>query len=91
MTRQDKRRRHETGQVTRQDKTREDKIRQAVGSCEDVEKNERKMKQNLFKKCQTIKQKSILEGSRGVLGGSWRRTPKNERARRFFGTLLGPS
>ena len=38
-----------------------------------------------------ISQKSILEGSRGVLGGSWRPIPKNERGNPFFGTLLGPS
>ena len=38
-----------------------------------------------------IGQKSILEGSRGVLGGSWRPTPKNEGGALFFGTLLGPS
>ena len=38
-----------------------------------------------------MKQKSILEGSRGDLGGSWCPTPKNEGGARFFGTLLGPS
>ena len=32
-----------------------------------------------------------MEGSRGVLGGSWRPIPKNEGGPRFFGTLLGPS
>ena len=38
-----------------------------------------------------ICQKSILEGSRGVFGGTWRPIPKNEDGARFFGTLLGPS
>ena len=32
-----------------------------------------------------------MEWSRGVLGGPWRRIPKNEAGARFFGTLLGPS
>ena len=35
--------------------------------------------------------KSILEGSRGILGGSWRPIPKNQGAPLFFGILLGPS
>ena len=38
-----------------------------------------------------INQKSILEGSRGVFGGTWRPIPKDERGILFFGTLLGPS
>ena len=38
-----------------------------------------------------ICQKSILEGSRGVFGGTWRPIPKNDGGTRFFGTLLGPS
>ena len=38
-----------------------------------------------------ICQKSILERSRGVLGGSWRPIPKSEGGHPFFGTLLGPS
>ena len=49
------------------------------------------MYQKLILKCEKIGQKSILEGSRGVLGGSWRPIPKNEGGPRFFGTLLGPS
>ena len=47
--------------------------------------------QKLIKKCQKIGPKSILEGSRGVFGGSWRPIPKNEGGALFFGTLLGPS
>ena len=38
-----------------------------------------------------IDQKSTLEGSRGVLGGTWRPIPKNEGGALFFETLLGPS
>ena len=38
-----------------------------------------------------IGQKSILEGSRGVFGGTWRPIPKHEGGTRFFRTLLGPS
>ena len=38
-----------------------------------------------------IGQKSILEGSWGVFGGTWRPIPKNEDGNPFFGTLLGPS
>ena len=38
-----------------------------------------------------IGEKSILEGSRGVFGGTWRPIPKNEGGALFFGTLLGPS
>ena len=47
--------------------------------------------ENPQKKQSKICQKSILEGSRGVLGGSWRPRSKNERGARFFETLLGPS
>ena len=32
-----------------------------------------------------------MEGSRGVLGGSWRPIPKIVDGNPFFGTLLGPS
>ena len=35
--------------------------------------------------------KSLLEGSRGALGGFWRPMPKNEAGDLFFGGLLGPS
>ena len=45
----------------------------------------------MIQKCGKIGQKSILEVSRAVLGGSWRPIPKNEGGPRFFGTLLGPS
>ena len=38
-----------------------------------------------------ICQKSILEGSRGVFGGTCRPIPKNKAGALFFGTLLGPS
>ena len=46
---------------------------------------------NSFKKCKKNCQKSILESSRGVFGGSWRPIPKNEGGALFFGTLLGRS
>ena len=36
-------------------------------------------------------QKSLLERSRGALGGFWRPIPKKEGGARFFWTLLGPS
>ena len=49
------------------------------------------MDQKLILKCKKIDQKMILEGSRGVLGGSWRPIPKNEGGNPFFGTILGPS
>ena len=38
-----------------------------------------------------IVQKSILEGSRGVFGWTWRPIPKIVDGNPFFGTLLGPS
>ena len=38
-----------------------------------------------------IGEKSILEGSQGVFGGTWRPIPKSEGGTLFFGTLLGPS
>ena len=47
--------------------------------------------ENPPKNVEKIGQKSILEGSQVVLGGSWRPIPKNEGGPRFFGTLLGPS
>ena len=49
------------------------------------------MYQKLILKCPKNGQKSILEGSPGVLGGYWRLIPKNMDDARFFGTLLGPS
>ena len=70
------------------------------------EKRRRSRSKNLSKRESKIKQKStknrprrdrkstkksIKNRSRGVFGGTWRPIPKNEGARRFFGTLLGPS
>ena len=36
-------------------------------------------------------QKSVLQGSWGAFGGSWRPRPKTIAGDPFFGTLLGPS
>ena len=54
-------------------------------------KSEIKWKGKSMKNQSKIGQKSILEGSRGVFGGTWRPIPKNEVGDPFFGTLLGPS
>ena len=52
---------------------------------------ERNIDKKSIKNLSKISQKSILEGSRGVFGGTWRPIRKNEEGDPFFGTLLGPS
>ena len=54
-------------------------------------RSEIKWKGKSMKKQSKIGQKSILEGSRGVFGGTWRPIPKNEEGDPFFGTVLGSS
>ena len=73
---------------TRQDKTRKGhrkKINQKL-----VEKSTKNLPK-INKKHTKYLKKSLLEGSRGAFGGSWRPIPKNEGRTRFFGDVLGPS
>ena len=62
-----------------------------LGCVMDSRKTNQRCTENPPKNQSKIGQKSILEGSRGVFGGTWRPIPKNEGGALFFGTLLGPS
>ena len=53
--------------------------------------NRRRRDRKSIKKSIKNCQKSILEGSRGVFGGTWRPIPKIVDGNGLFGTLLGPS
>ena len=53
--------------------------------------NRRRRDRKSIKKSIKNCQKSILEGSRGVFGGTWQPIPKIVDGNPFFGTLLRPS
>ena len=62
-----------------------------LGCVMDSRKTNQRCTENPPKNQSKIGQKSILEGSWGELGGSWRPIPKKSEGDKFFGIFLGPS